>query len=108
MSDRRDRVTAPGAAVEKLAGGFEFTEGPTCDARGQRLLHRPAQRPHPEVERGRDALHVPAAGRPRQRHVLRRPAGSLIACADEKTALWSIAPDGAVTVHPRTSTAASR
>ena len=40
---------------------------------GQRLLHRPAERPHPEVERGRDALHVPAAGGPRQRHVLRRP-----------------------------------
>ncbi len=29
-----DRVVAPGAKVEKLAGGFEFTEGPTCDAAG--------------------------------------------------------------------------
>ena len=26
------------------------------------------------------------------------PAGNLIACADEKTAIWSIAPDGKVTV----------
>ena len=27
-------VVAPGAKVEKLAGDFEFTEGPTCDAEG--------------------------------------------------------------------------
>ena len=25
-------VVAPGARLEKLAGGFGFTEGPTCDA----------------------------------------------------------------------------
>jgi len=29
-----DSVVAPGASVAKLAGGFEFTEGPTCDAKG--------------------------------------------------------------------------
>ena len=29
----QDGVVAPGARLEKLAGGFEFTEGPTCDAR---------------------------------------------------------------------------
>ena len=27
-------VVAPGAKLEKLAGDFAFTEGPTCDARG--------------------------------------------------------------------------
>jgi gluconolactonase len=27
-------VVAPGARLEKLAGGFDFTEGPTCDAAG--------------------------------------------------------------------------
>ena len=27
-------VIAPGAQVQKLAGGFKFTEGPTCDAQG--------------------------------------------------------------------------
>jgi hypothetical protein len=27
-------VIAPGVAVETVAGGFEFTEGPTCDAAG--------------------------------------------------------------------------
>ena len=30
----QERVVASGAKVEKLAGNFEFTEGPTCDAQG--------------------------------------------------------------------------
>ena len=29
-----DGMVAPGAKVEKLAGDFQFTEGPTCDAEG--------------------------------------------------------------------------
>ena len=29
-----ESVVAPGARVEKLAGDFKFTEGPTCDAEG--------------------------------------------------------------------------
>ena len=29
-----ERVVAPEATVEKVAGGFAFTEGPTCDADG--------------------------------------------------------------------------
>ena len=29
-----DGVVSSGANVEKLAGGFQFTEGPTCDAEG--------------------------------------------------------------------------
>ena len=34
LSGAQERVVASGAAVEKLAGNFEFTEGPTCDAKG--------------------------------------------------------------------------
>ena len=33
-SGTRPSVVAPGAKLEKLAGGFKFTEGPTCDAEG--------------------------------------------------------------------------
>jgi len=29
-----ENVIAPGAKLEKLAGDFAFTEGPTCDANG--------------------------------------------------------------------------
>ena len=43
-------IIAPGAKLEKLAGGFEFTEGPASDSRRKRLLHRSAQRPHPQME----------------------------------------------------------
>ena len=68
----RTTVVPAGAKVQKLAGGFEFTEGPGRRRRGQRLLHRPAQRPHPEVEHRRQALHLHAAVRPLQRPVLRR------------------------------------
>jgi sugar lactone lactonase YvrE len=33
-SGTAESVFAPGAKLEKLAGGFDFTEGPTCDAAG--------------------------------------------------------------------------
>ena len=33
-SGAQDRVVAPGAKLERVAGGFDFTEGPTCDAEG--------------------------------------------------------------------------
>ena len=38
LSGAQERVVAPGATVEKLAGGFAFTEGPTCDADGNVLF----------------------------------------------------------------------
>ena len=31
-------ITAPDAKLEKLAGDFEFTEGPACDLQGNVLL----------------------------------------------------------------------
>jgi hypothetical protein len=38
LSAAGDGVVAPGAKVQKLAGDFEFTEGPTCDAQGNVFL----------------------------------------------------------------------
>ena len=34
VSALADGVVTPGAKLEKLAGEFKFTEGPTCDAAG--------------------------------------------------------------------------
>src|SRR5437879_712979 len=34
QSTNTSPVIAPGAKLEKLAGGFIFTEGPTCDSQG--------------------------------------------------------------------------
>jgi sugar lactone lactonase YvrE len=33
-SETRPSVIAPGGRLRKLAGGFDFTEGPTCNAQG--------------------------------------------------------------------------
>jgi gluconolactonase len=97
LSSARDRVVAPGAKVEKLAGGFEFTEGPTCDAAGNvYFTDQPNDRILKWSVEGKLSTFLQPAGRANGMCFDAR--GHLIACADEKTALWSIAPDGKVTV----------
>jgi gluconolactonase len=90
-------VVAPGASVEKLAGGFEFTEGPTCDAGGNLFFtDQPSDRILKWGAEGRLSTFLEPAGRANGLYFA--PGGDLIACADEKNSLWSIAPDGTVTV----------
>lgn len=92
-----NRVVAPGATVEKLAGGFAFTEGPTCDADGNVLF---TDQPNNLILKwsteGQLSTFLQPAGRANGMYFA--PGGDLIACADEKTALWSIAPDGTTTL----------
>jgi gluconolactonase len=91
------RAVAPGARLEKLAGGFEFTEGPTCDAEGNVFFtDQPNDRILKWSVEGKLSTFLQPAGRANGMYF--DPGGNLIACADEKTALWSIAPDGKVTV----------
>jgi gluconolactonase len=97
MSSAWNRVVARGASVEQLAGGFAFTEGPTCDADGNVLFtDQPNDRILKWSTEGRLSTFLQPAGRANGMYFA--PGGSLIACADEKTALWSIAPDGTTTV----------
>ena len=100
MNERENaeaRVVAPGARLEKLAGGFEFTEGPTCDAEGNVFFtDQPNDRILKWSVEGKLSTFLQPAGRANGMYF--DPGGNLIACADEKTALWSIAPDGKVTV----------
>lgn len=92
-----DRVIAPAATVEKLAGGFAFTEGPTCDADGNLLFtDQPNNRILKWSAEGQLSTFLQPAGRANGMYFA--PGGDLIACADEQTALWSIAPDGAITL----------
>ena len=92
-----ERVVAPGAAVEKLAGDFAFTEGPTCDPDGNVLFtDQPNDRILKWSTEGRLSTFLQPAGRANGMYFT--AGGDLIACADEKTALWSIAPDGTTTV----------
>ena len=97
MSGIRPRVVTPGATLEKLAGGFDFTEGPTCDAEGNVFFtDQPNNRILKWSVDGRLSTFLQPAGRANGMYFDR--AGHLIACADERNELWSIAPDGTVTV----------
>ena len=93
----QERVVASGAKVEKLAGSFEFTEGPTCDAGGNLFF---TDQPNDRIMKwsvdGKLSTFLQPAGRANGMYFDAR--GQLVAAADEKTALWSIAPDGKVTV----------
>ena len=86
--------------AEKLADGFEFTEGPTCDAGGNLFF---TDQPNDRILKwsvgGRLYTFLQPAGRANGMYF--DPKGNLIACADETNALWSIAPDGKVTVIVR-------
>ena len=90
-------VIAPGAKVEKLAGDFQFTEGPTSDAQGNIFFtDQPNNRILEWSLDGKFSTFLQPAGRANGMFFDRQ--GNLIACADEKNELWSIAPDKTVTV----------
>jgi gluconolactonase len=90
-------LRAPGATVEKLAGGLTFAEGATADAAGNVFF---TDQPNDRILKwsldGRLSTFLQPAGRSNGMSFDR--TGRLLACADEKNELWSIAPDGTVTV----------
>src|SRR5262245_36432205 len=90
-------VTAPGAKLEKLAGDFEFTEGPACDAQGNVLFtDQPNDRILKWSTDGKLTTFMKPCGR--ANGLSFDSAGNLWACADETNALWRIAPGGEITV----------
>jgi gluconolactonase len=96
-SETRPSVVTPGASLEKLAGDFDFTEGPTCDPEGNVFFtDQPTNRILKWSVHGRLSTFLQPAGRANGMYFDAR--GHLIACADEKNELWSIAPDGTVSV----------
>lgn len=86
-------VVAPGATLEKLSGEFKFTEGPTSDAAGNVYF---TDQPNDRIMKwgvdGKLSTFLTPAGR--SNGMFFDSNGNLIACADEKNELWSIAPDG--------------
>jgi gluconolactonase len=90
-------VTAPGAKLETLDESFRFTEGATCDAQGNVFF---TDQPNDRIMKwgvdGKLSTFMQPAGRANGMYFDAK--GNLIACADEKTALWSIAPDKTETV----------
>jgi gluconolactonase len=90
-------IIAPGAELEKLSGEFEFTEGPTCDREGNVFF---TDQPNNRIMKWSvdDKLTTFLLPAGRANGMFFDAAGDLLACADEKTELWSITPDGKHTV----------
>jgi len=92
-----DGVVAPGAKLEKLSGGFAFTEGPTCDRAGNVFfVDQPNDRIMKWSTDGKLSTFLQPSGYANGMYF--DANGNLIACADEHNQLWAIAPDKSVTV----------
>lgn len=91
-------IIAPGARLEKLGGGYQFTEGPAVDRDGNVFF---TDQPNDRIVKwsaadGTFSDWLKPAGRSNGTYFDQE--GNLIACADEKNELWSISPDKKVTV----------
>ncbi|MFO7937407.1 MAG: SMP-30/gluconolactonase/LRE family protein [Kiritimatiellia bacterium] len=92
-----DDILAPGAEVEKISGGFNFTEGATVNAQGEIFFtDQPNNAIHRWTRKKGVRLFMKPAGR--SNGMCFTKDGFLLSCADEKTELWKIAPDGTKTV----------
>jgi gluconolactonase len=86
-----DDILAPGAKLEKLAGGFEFTEGPTVDKRGNvYFTDQPNDRIMVWSTAGKLSTFMQPCGR--SNGMAFDKEGNLWSCADEKNELWCIKP----------------
>jgi gluconolactonase len=91
-------VTAPDAKLEKLAGDFAFTEGPTCDRNGNLFfVDQPNDRIMEWSTDGKLSTFLQPSGYANGMYF--DAHGNLIACADEHNELWSITPDKKITVR---------
>lgn len=91
-------ILAPGAKVEMLGGGYEFTEGPAADLQGNVYF---TDQPNDRIVRwdastGAFSDWLKPAGRSNGTYFDTK--GNLLACADELNQLWSISPDKKITV----------
>ena len=91
------KIIAPGETLQKLAGGFLFTEGPACDERGNVFFtDQPNDRIMEWSVDGKLSTFMQPCGR--ANGLSFDHAGNLWACADEKNQLWRIGPQTNVTV----------
>jgi gluconolactonase len=90
-------TVAPGAQLVKLANEFKFTEGPSCDQDGNVFfVDQPNNRIMKWSTDGKLTTFLQPSGHANGENFDGK--GNLISCCDEKTALWSIAPDGTHTL----------
>jgi gluconolactonase len=82
-------IISPGAKLEKLAGGFVFTEGPSVDAKGNvYFTDQPNDRIMLWGVDGKLSTFLQPCGR--SNGLCFDSTGALWACADEKNELWRI------------------
>lgn len=90
-------LIAPGATLIRVSNQFEFTEGPTVDTEGVVFF---TDQPNNKIWRygtdGSLSVFMEQAGRSNGMYF--DPDGNLVTCADEKNEIWSISPQGDVTV----------
>ena len=91
------KIIASGEKLQKLADGFEFTEGPACDLEGNVFF---TDQPNDRILKwsvdGKLTTYLQPCGRANGLTFDRQ--GNLWACADEKNELWRIDPAKKVTV----------
>jgi gluconolactonase len=92
-----ESLVAPGAKLEKLGGGYAFTEGPAVDLNGNVFF---TDQPNDRIVKwsaadGTFSDWLKPAGRANGTYFDKD--GNLLACADEENQLWSIAPDKKIT-----------
>jgi gluconolactonase len=90
-------VVAPGATVEKLGDGYEFTEGPAADAEGNVFF---TDQPNDRIIKWNTDGRLETVLQPcgRSNGLCFDADGNLWACADEKNELWCIDSEGNETV----------
>ncbi len=92
-----DSPIAPGAKLEELGHGYSFTEGPATDKDGNvYFTDQPNDRIMKWTTDGKIVEWMKPCGRSNGMYFDAK--GNLIACADDKNELWSIAPDKHITV----------
>ncbi|TKJ32508.1 MAG: hypothetical protein CEE38_23095 [Planctomycetes bacterium B3_Pla] len=90
-------IIAPGAKVQELADGFEFTEGPAVDAQGNVFFtDQPNNRIHKWSTDGELSIFHDKPGRSNGLYFDKK--GNLLACADLDNELWQIDMKGKATV----------
>lgn len=92
-----NKIISPGARLEKLSDGFEFTEGPAADPRGNVFFtDQPNNRIMEWSVDGKLITFMQPSGRSNGMFYDRK--GTLFSCADEHNEIWKITPDKKVEV----------
>src|SRR2546426_345888 len=90
-------IIAPGEKIQKLADGFQFTEGPACDSEGNIFF---TDQPNDSILKwsveGKLSTFMHPCGR--TNGLCFDKEGNLWACADDKNELWKIDRAGKVEV----------